>query len=143
MPANSRSLRASGPLWPARSSITRAMLETETPARPNGRYRKVSALLGGARVERQGVQLGPHAALQGGVDHLMALHPRQALEDGGDDARPVVVAVSGEILHHDRGVRERRVQMRFELVLSHGHVDLPPRWKQKPEARLTKCARGG
>ena len=47
------------------------------------------------------MQLAPHAAAQGLVNHLVLLHPRLALERGGHDMRRVVIAVAAQILDGD------------------------------------------
>ena len=51
--------------------------------------------------QRERMQLAAHVALQRGIDDLVLLHPRLALERRGHDGRGVVIAVAGEIADLD------------------------------------------
>jgi len=47
------------------------------------------------------VQLTAHAALEGGIDHLVLLHAGFALEGGGDDVGGIVVSITREVADGD------------------------------------------
>ena len=47
------------------------------------------------------MQFAAHAALEGGIDHLVLLHAGFALEGSGDDVGGVVIAVAGEVADGD------------------------------------------
>jgi len=61
------------------------------------------------------VQLAAHPALQRRIDELMLLDARQARERLGDDAGLIVVAVAGQVVDLDLGVREACLQDGFEV----------------------------
>ena len=50
------------------------------------------------------MQHAAHIALERGINHLVLLHARLALEGGGFDGGGVVVAIACEILNLDRCV---------------------------------------
>src|SRR5579859_322690 len=100
------------------------------------------------------MKFAPHLSLERGIDKLVLTHPRKACEGGGNDARPIVVAVAGEVLDNDLGVGEAILQNGFQLGLGDGHDgSLPlrapklnrrrkdrPKTSLAPRDRRTLCA---
>jgi hypothetical protein len=57
--------------------------------------------LGARWSSAQGMQHAAHVPLQGGIDHLVLLHTRLALEGRRNHGRGIMVAVAGEVLDLD------------------------------------------
>src|SRR6266404_2543086 len=66
--------------------------------KPRSGFRSIR---GGARLQRERVQLVAHPAAQRLIDQLMLLDPAFAAEPAGDDAGGVVIAVAPQILDRD------------------------------------------
>ena len=80
------------------------------------------------------MQFAADLALQGRINKLVLTHARHAAEGLVDDARLVVVAVAGQILDGDLGVRKGCTQFSLELGLGHWHrTGLPPVMTNGPE----------
>ena len=67
------------------------------------------------------MKLAAHVPLQGGIDELVLLDAREPREGRGYDARAVVVAVAGQILDGDLGVREGLDEVGVQGFDGHGH----------------------
>ena len=69
------------------------------------------------------MKFAAHAALEGGVDHLMLLHSVFAFEGGGDYICRIMIAITRQILdlHHSTG--DAFADEAFNIWSSHGHGD--------------------
>merc|ERR1712185_359300 len=73
------------------------------------------------RLQGQGVQLGAHAALQRGINHLMLLNARFAAKRLAHDVARVVIAVAAQILNGYRRVGQAFLDQLFDLARIHRH----------------------
>ena len=81
------------------------------------------------------MQFAADLALQGRINKLVLTHARHAAEGLVDDARLVVVAVAGQILDGDLGVRKGCTQFSFELA-SDGSSSSHDKWTGNPKCAL-------
>src|SRR4051812_49851284 len=97
------------------------------------------------------MQFAAHAPAQRGIDELVLLHPALAAEGFGDDRRGVVVAIAGQILDGDAGIRQRRLDQGLDLRRLHRHSVLlplssrpsaPAGWPHAPPAGWKRIWRG-
>src|SRR5258706_4340869 len=73
-------------------------------------------------LQRQGVKLFAHPALQGLIDHLMLLDARLAREARRNDGCRIVIAIAAQILDRHVCVRDSLLDQALDLARVHRHI---------------------
>src|SRR5205085_3477318 len=73
-------------------------------------------------LQRQGMELAAHLALERLIDNLMLLDAGLAAKRLGGDGRSVMVAVAGQIADRHLRIRYARADQTLDIARSHRHV---------------------
>jgi len=83
-------------------------------------------LIWGGCLKCKGMQFGPHATAQRGVDDLMLANSGNAAKSLTDHGRRVVVTIACQVLYRYTSIRQRRLDQGLDFTCRHRHLGGSP-----------------